>query len=187
MNKSLATSFIIIAYLIGVGVGFFLTPEYTQMEEAKTSPMMELGKADRNLDLRFINGMIAHHQSAIYLSEQAIKNSSRTEIRELAHTIINLDQEGIKRLYSWKEQWYRSSEKITNFQKINLGPADSQFDLRFLNAMITHHEEAIAVATDVLTKSYRTEVLNEANAVNSLLSENLRVLKEWREAWYGVK
>ncbi len=187
MNKSLATALIIIAYLIGIGFGFYLTPEYAAMEQERKSPMMDLGKADRNLDLRFVNGMIAHHQSAIYMSEQAIRNSQRGEIKDLSDLIIKIDREGIERLYAWKKRWYNNSEKIVKFQKVNLGSADEQFDLRFLNAMIIHHEEAIIVAKEVMTKSYRSEVLNEANSVITLLLNNTKQLKQWREVWYRVK
>jgi len=34
-----------------------------------------------------------------------------------------------------------------------LGPADNQFDLRFLNAMIPHHEGAVNMAQEALNKS----------------------------------
>lgn len=186
MNKSLVTVFIIIAYFVGLGVGFFLTPEYSAMSEERRGSSMSLGQPDRNLDLRYIDGMLAHHESALYMAKQAINNSSRSEIRELSHAIIKLDQNGIDRLYNMKKQLYNNSQKISQFQKNNLGYSDNQFDLRFLNAMIIHHEEAINVSREVLTKSYRTEILNEANNTISFLTENENQLKQWRETWYGI-
>lgn len=187
MNKPLITAGIIIAYLIGIGVGFYLTPEYAQMNNDRGSDMMELGNADRNLDLRYIDGMIAHHLSAIAMAEQAVENSDRSEIRELSHAIIDADTKDIERLYQLKKEWYGNTNEITEFQEINLGPKDEQFDLRFLNALIIHHHEAIDVAKDVQTKSYRAEVLNTASSVITGLSASLETLTSWRQQWYGIQ
>lgn len=39
---------------------------------------MELGAADANLDLRFIDGMILHHQGAIAMAKAALQKSKTT-------------------------------------------------------------------------------------------------------------
>lgn len=39
-----------------------------------------------------------------------------------------------------------------------LGSADSRFDLRFLNAMIPHHEGAVNMAQEALNKSQRPPI-----------------------------
>ena len=41
---------------------------------------------------------------------------------------------------------------------MDLGPADADYDLRFVDAMILHHEGAIVMANDVLKKSARPEL-----------------------------
>jgi len=42
----------------------------------------------------------------------------------------------------------------------DLGTADAEFDLRFMNAMIEHHEGAITMAKDALSKSKRPKINN---------------------------
>ena len=190
MNKNLSpqlvTSLLVITFLVGVMSGFFFTPEYVVMKDEEKKPMMDLGKTDRYLDLRYVDGLIAHHMSAIHMSEQALLHSTRPEIRSLAQTIIDLDTKGIQQLYANKKEWYGDTRQIEKFQKINLGNPDEKFDLRFLNSMITHHEQAIEMAHDVKTKSMRTEVLNTADEVLSILVPNLDQLQAWRKEWFGV-
>lgn len=186
MSKYAVFSFGIFMLLIGIGIGFAFTPEYASMIREKSSPMTELGKADRNLDLRYINGMIAHHLSAIDMAKQASDLSARKEIRDISRLIIDDDTKGIENLYTMKRLWYRDEQKIINFSRINLGTRDDLFDLRLLNGLIVHHEEAIEKAKEMLGKSTRTDVLNLANAVITSLSKSLEQLNAWRSAWYGI-
>jgi uncharacterized protein (DUF305 family) len=148
--------------------------------------MMDLGPADRELDKRYLNGMIAHHMSAIYLLEQAQEHSQRPEIKDLATSVIAADTEGIEQLYQFKRNWYGDERPVTEFTRVELGTADETFDLRLLNALIAHHEEAIAVAQEVRTKSSRTEVLSLADEVITSLSSNADQLRTWRSTWYGI-
>lgn len=186
MSKYLTASLLIITLLVGIGIGYFLTPEYATMQNNRENTMMELGKADRYVDLRFIDGMIGHHYAAIYLLTQVQEHSKRPELQQLADVVIDIDTKGIAHLYTLKKTWYNDTRKITQYPKVHLGNADEKFDLRFLNAMIAHHEEAITVSKDALTKSSRTQTLQTATDVIQLLSTNLKQLKKWRGEWYGI-
>lgn len=185
MSKSLQISLAIIIFLVGTGFGYFLTPEYS-MQNAQMKNTHELGPADRWLDLRYVNNMIAHHLAAINLLEQAQAHSTRTEIKGLAEAVIAADRAGIEQLYAYKAAWYQDDEQITRFNQVNLGSADEKFDLRLLNALIAHHQEAIDAAKEVSGKSTRNEVLNLADEVQRILGENLIQLQAWRKAWYGI-
>jgi len=187
MKKSFFTACIIIAVCIGIGIGYYMTPEYADSMESRASGMVELGKADRSVDLRFIDGMIAHHLSAIYLSKQAIRESKRPEIITRAQTIITADEKGISQLYQWKKSWYGNTRPVSRYTKVQLGSYDDTFDLRFLNAMIAHHDEALAVAGEIRTKSVRTEVLSLADGILTALEEDGAKLRFWRTQWYQVQ
>jgi len=186
MKQHVHIVYVAIALLLGIGIGFSVTPEYAMMKAEKLSPMMNIGKADTYIDLRFIDGMIAHHLAAIYLATQAKDKSKRPEIVALANTIITVDTEGIAKLYQQKKSWFGNTKKITQSTKVQLGDADSQFDLRFINALVSHHDEAILVAQEMQKKSTRTEVLNLAGSVITGLSDGIKTLETWRGAWYGI-
>jgi uncharacterized protein (DUF305 family) len=186
MKQQVHIVYVIIALLIGIGIGFSVTPEYSQMKAERQSTMMSIGKADKYVDLRFIDGMIAHHLAAIYLANQAKEQSKRPEVLDLAATIIRVDTEGIAKLYEQKKSWFGNTKKISQYAKVQLGDADDQFDLRFINALVAHHEEAISVALEMQTKSTRNDVLNLAGSVVVGLSDGIKTLESWRGAWYGI-
>jgi uncharacterized protein (DUF305 family) len=48
---------------------------------------------------------------------------------------------------------------------MDLGPADESYDLRFLDAMVPHHEGAVVMAKEVLQKSQRPEMKKLAKEI----------------------
>lgn len=179
----LACALAIITGLLGVGFGYYLTPQYTLTMYDKTS--MDLGRADRWLDLRYVNAMIAHHRGAMLLAEQA-KKSKRPEVQTLATAILAGEPTAIAELYAWKKSWFNDSRKVLDPVVANIGTYDEKFDLRFLNALIAHHQNGIVMTKDVRLKSSRTEVLNNADAVETFLNGGLDMLKGWRKDWYNL-
>lgn len=186
MKKQIHVAYIVIALLVGIGVGFSVTPEYAQMRQETRSQIMGVGKADAYVDLRFIDGMIAHHKAAIYLAQQAKVQSKRPEVVSLSDTIITVDTQGIESLYAKKKAWYGNTREVNQFTKVQLGTADGQFDLRFINALIAHHDEAIQVAGEIQKKSVRNDVLNLAGSVATDLTAGIKTLEGWRTLWYGI-
>lgn len=68
---------------------------------------------------------------------------------------------------------------------MDLGEADDEFDLRFIDAMIPHHEAAVTMAQDMLNKSQREEMQKLANAIINSQQAEINQLKSWRQEWYG--
>lgn len=184
MNKIsiyLALSFIVVAGIIGIGIGYSLTPQYSLTMYEKNT--MNLGPSDRWIDLRYINAMIAHHRGAVLAAEQAEK-SQRQEIRELAKSIQKNEPPLIAELYTWKKEWYGDTKVVKDPPMPHLGTYNTTFDLRFLNVVIAHHESGILMTKEVRMKSNRSEVLDNADAVESFLTTSGAMLKEWRKKWY---
>jgi uncharacterized protein (DUF305 family) len=59
-------------------------------------------------DEAFIDAMIPHHQSAIYMSEVAQDESKILEIKELAENIVSAQKREIEQMKQWRKQWYSS-------------------------------------------------------------------------------
>lgn len=186
MSNKLSLSLIIVAFILGLSLGFLLSPEYQIKMADKKSAMVEIGKADKFVDLRYIDGMIGHHLNAIYMAKQAIQSSKRPEIVQLGKDIIQADEASIKELYQWKKSWFNNTKEIVNYTKINLGQADNNFDLRFINALIAHHDEAINNAKEIRTKTTRNEILNLADSVIQGLTASKNSLIEFRKNWYKI-
>ena len=174
----------VVLFIVGIGIGYAFTPEYRRaMDKAES---MGLGVADRWVDLRYINAMIAHHRGAILLAEQAKDKSTRNDIRNLSHDIIQNEPIAINELYQWKKTWFSDTQHVPDPTIVQLGTQDDTFDLRFLNALIQHHERGIDMTREILTKSTRSEILNNANTVEQFLQSSATQLKSWRTEWFKV-
>lgn len=186
----------------------------SQSSEIKSSDMMmshggnhsmELGKADAEYDLRFIDGMTPHHQGAVVMAQDVLKNSKRPELRKLANDIIAAQEKEIAQMATWRKAWYpdagdklmmwhsdmnHSMEMTPEFRKgmmmsTNLGTSDDQFDLRFIDAMIPHHEGALIMAKDAIAKSKRPEIQKLAQEILNSQQQEIEQMQAWRKDWYG--
>lgn len=168
------------------------------------SMAMDLGPADANYDLRFIDAMSLHHQGAIPMAKEAQQKSQRPEIKELADNIIKAQSKEIEQMQEWRKSWYpqagnesvsysgdsKSEVPMSEQQRQgmemsqDLGTADAEFDLRFMNGMIPHHEGALPMAQDALKKSKRPEIKQLAQEIITSQQKELDQMKQWRQAWY---
>lgn len=168
------------------------------------SMAMDLGPADANYDLRFIDGMILHHQGAVVMAEEAQQKSARPELKKLATEIITAQQQEIAQMKSWRTNWYANAANTpmgysssmghmmpmeqgqmnSMMMSGDLGAADAQFDLRFINAMIPHHEGALVMAKDALAKSSRPEIKQLAQAILSSQAGEISQMQQWKKDWY---
>ncbi len=175
------------------------------MQNGNMMMNMDLGPADENFDLRFMDAMVPHHQGAVKMAQEALQKSKRPEIKQLAQSIIADQDKEIAQMQQWRKSWYASaastpmawdsktkgmmpmSQDQMNGMTMNmdLGAADDQFDLRFINAMIPHHESAIVMANDALQKSKRPEIQKFAREIVSSQQAEIDQMKQWRKAWYN--
>jgi Domain of unknown function (DUF305) len=183
MSKILAISLILIAFICGSGAGYFLSPYYSPNAQAS---MEGFGTADKWLDLRFINSMIAHHRGAVLMAQNIQNKTNSQEIKDLSKDIQTNEPKLIDELYSWKKQCYNDYTPVRDPVVSDFGKSDEQADLRFLNALIDHHHEGVKMTKEIRTKSSRSEVLNNADAVEKFLTESGETLKTLRKNWYKI-
>jgi uncharacterized protein (DUF305 family) len=168
------------------------------------SMSMDLGPADADYDLRFLDAMIPHHQGAVEMAQEVLSKSQRPEMKKLAQDIIAAQNREIEQMKQWRKAWYpkadnkpmawhaqmghmmaMSPEQMqAMMMKGDLGAADAQFDLRFINAMMPHHEGALVMAKDVLNKSKRPEMKQLAQEILTSQQKEIDQMKQWRQAWY---
>jgi uncharacterized protein (DUF305 family) len=166
---------------------------------------MDLGPADADLDLRFIDAMTPHHQGAVEMAKEAQQKSKRPEIQKLATDIIQAQDKELAQMKQWRTAWYPKAgdtpmaysaqmghmmamspeQKKGMMMGQNLGAADADFDLRFIDAMIPHHEGAVTMAKEVLSKTKRPEIKQMANAIMTSQQAEIKQMQQWRKTWYG--
>ncbi|MCA6519465.1 MAG: DUF305 domain-containing protein [Pseudanabaena sp. M110S1SP2A07QC] len=67
-----------------------------------------------------------------------------------------------------------------NMMSVDLGKADDKFDLRFLDAMVPHHEGALVMAKDAIAKSKRPEIQKMAQEILSSQQAEINQMKQLR-------
>jgi uncharacterized protein (DUF305 family) len=138
------------------------------------------------------------------MAQEVLAKSQRPEMKKLAQDIITAQNREINQMKQWRKAWYPKADSkpmawhaqmnhmmaMTPEQmqammmKGDLGAADAEFDLRFLNAMIPHHEGALVMAKDVLSKSKRPEMKKLAQDILSSQQKEIDQMNQWRKAWY---
>jgi uncharacterized protein (DUF305 family) len=166
----------------------------------------DLGPADADYDLRFIDGMTPHHEGALTMANEVLKKSTRPELKALATGILKAQATEISQLKQWRKDWYPKApaqpvawheqmghmmpmtpDQISAMRMdMDLGAADGGFDQRFLAAMIPHHEGAIVMAKDLLAKSTRPEMKKLAQDILTSQQAEIDQMKAWQTAWGKV-
>lgn len=65
------------------------------------------------------------------------------------------------------------------------GREGPEFEKAFIDGMIMHHEEAVAMAEEVFKKSQRPELLQLAKDIVSAQSREIGMLRGWKAQWFG--
>jgi uncharacterized protein (DUF305 family) len=162
-------------------------------EEAARQMVMENG---RYSDERFIDAMVPHHQGAVEMAEVALENAEHEEIRSLAEDIVTAQEAEIEQLKAIKQREFGSSEvpmEMSPEQMESMGMTiDPQelanqdpFDKAFIDAMIPHHESAIAMASVALEESEIPEIREIARDIVRAQQREIRQMQQWREEWYS--
>lgn len=173
-----------LALLLAV-VGFGLMAACNAQSPAAGATPIAVPNANMPYDAAFIDAMIAHHQEAIDMTYQARQEAQHTEIKDLLEQIA-LGQAGeIKKMRAWRAEWY------PNLPAAPISPNDMAmsndmsvpFDIRFINAMIPHHEGAIKMANEAKMKSARPELLILADSIIKTQTAEIEQMKKWKADW----
>jgi len=141
-------------------------------------------------DAQFIDGMTIHHQGAVTMAEQALQESQRPEIKQLAQNIIATQNSEIEQMAAWRKEWY-PDVATTRGTGGHMGDMELSsdtsipFDQRFIAAMIGHHNGAIAMAQEALTKAEHGEIKQLAQNIITAQEAEVKQLQKWQQAWFA--
>lgn len=179
-------------FVVVIGL-FAVTSDRLGKIEKKESMDGSISSSEVSMgDKEFLAAVIEHHVGAIEMAKVAREKSERAEIRDFANDVIAMETSNIDQAYIWRKDWFGESSHVFLNKKDNsvsmikdLGKKDAQFDLRFLNAMIEHHEGAINMLSDILVPTTRTEIHSLATSSITALSKDIIVMQQWKKEWYG--
>lgn len=143
---------------------------------------------DAPYDALFIDSMIVHHQGAIAMAQEALEKAQHTEIKQFAQNVIMVQDGEITQMQVWRHNWY-PNVAISAGTGMDMGDMlvaqDDRFsyDVRWINSMISHHQAAITMAKEALTKAEHPDVKNLAQAIIDMQSAEVTQLTTWRDQW----
>lgn len=160
----------------------------------------DLGPGDGHYDHRFIDMMIPHHEGAIMMAKDAQQNANRLELAKLAESITAGQQKEIDQMKEWRAKWYgantpngmaNAAEMMKHMSMMNdmmvkhLGQKDTDYESRFIDMMIPHHEGAIRMAKDAQSKATHPEIKKLAQGIVAAQKNEITQMELWFKQWYG--
>ena len=144
--------------------------------------------SDAPYDAMFIDSMIVHHQGVITMAQEALEKAQRTELKQFAQNVIMVQDGEITQMKVWRNNWYPDLA-ISAGNGMDMGDMlvaqdeSVSYDIRWIDAMISHHQAAVTMAQDALTKAEHADIKNLAQAIIDMQSAEITQLEAWRDQW----
>ena len=151
-------------------------------------------------DEAYIADMLAHHEGALNMSEQAMAVTANDEIRTLASNIMQSQSAEIMQMRAWQKAWgYKETMSgghgshggagvdmggdMVEMQNKLQGLKGEEYDKEFLKQMILHHEQAVEMSQYAATNAKHQEIKDLASAVISAQTKEIEQMKQWQKDW----
>jgi uncharacterized protein (DUF305 family) len=159
-------------------------------------------------DLVFLEQMIAHHQGAIDEAKAIESRAKRPEVKQLAADIIKAQQAEIDQMRAWRRAWFPDAPAAGAGSASGMqaggeapaamphgaghggavphgsGPQDP--DLAFVEMMIPHHRDAVAMSERILETTKRPEIRQLARNIIRDQRREIALMEGWLKEW-GAK
>lgn len=199
----------VFGFLIGGLVVGYLTsysmPPWRMMGNNTQSSINQEMMSTTQIDAHFIEQMIPHHEDAITMAKLALENGQHQEIKTLAQNIISSQSSEIEQMKNWYKNWY-SREIPTGNQVMNIhgmmsnnsgmhmgkmgndsdleqlkSPTD--FDKKFIEEMIPHHQMAVMMASMLKQGTTRPEMKQLADDIITAQTNEINQMRNWHHDW----
>lgn len=160
--------------------------------EMKSSP----NAASAPYDLQFIDTMTMHHQGAIEMAKMAIAKTQNQELKAFAQKIISDQNREISEMKSWREKWFAGKPMAMNMEMDGMDDSmkgmdmkkleslsGKEFDLEFINQMTPHHEGAVEMAKEALTKAEHAEIKTLSKQIIKEQEAEIKQMADWKAKW----
>ena len=148
-------------------------------------------------DVAFISDMTTHHQGAIDMAKLARGRAEHAEVKQLADHIVGAQEREISVMETIRDDMQNMGEHgdaHMDMDKHAIGmdmdmtalKNAKPFDKAFIDAMVPHHQGAVAMAKKLLEKSEQPGLHKMAGDIISAQTKEIAQMRKWRKAWYGA-
>jgi uncharacterized protein (DUF305 family) len=142
-------------------------------------------------DAAFAQAMVPHQREGLAMAELARERALRKELRRIARDMRGPRRDEIGRLGAIAAELAREGVRAPR-GAMSRRPADIDdlrsavsFDLRFMELLIRHHEDAIAMAEEEQDRGGDRELRRLAGEIQERHERELEALRRWLRTWYG--
>ncbi|HVK06497.1 MAG TPA: DUF305 domain-containing protein [Armatimonadaceae bacterium] len=124
----------------------------------------------KEFDVAYLSQMIAHHEAAVTMAEQALKNAQKEETKREARNVVDAQKKEIGQMTAWLKEWYgvapdAKQQALVREDMQGMMSMPITGDRMFFEMMIPHHQGAIDMSRLVPERSERTEVRELAGQI----------------------
>lgn len=215
MKNKIFIAAIIVLAIVAAAIWYFavfsIKPEpvqTTQNINADTAKKQEKTTSDSKFanlkgdafDEAYIADMLAHHDGALNMAEQAGAVTAHEEIRTLSGNIILSQGMEVMKMRTWQNEWgYKETmsgghmshsgagmdmggDMVEMMNKLN-DLKGEEYDKEFLKQMILHHEQAIEMSRYAETNANHQELKDLAREVIAAQTKEIEQMKQWQQEW----
>jgi uncharacterized protein (DUF305 family) len=157
------------------------------------------------IDAHFIEQMIPHHQDAITMAQLALEKGQHQEIKTLAQNIISSQSSEIEQMKNWYKTWYGRDlptgnqvmnvhGMMSNNSGMHMGKMGddsdldqlkntADFDKKFIEEMIPHHQMAVMMASMLKQGTTRPEMKQLADDIITAQTSEIDQMRQWYQNW----
>lgn len=150
-------------------------------------------------DEAYIADMLAHHDGAVSMAEQAQAATAREDIRAFAGSIVQSQSKEIVEMRAWQKEWgYKVTasgghgshgggngmeDDMATMQGALEGLTGAAYDKEFLKQMILHHQQAVDMSQFAKANAKHQEIKDLAAAVIAAQEAEINQMKQWQREW----
>jgi uncharacterized protein (DUF305 family) len=151
-------------------------------------------------DLGFIDAMTAHHGQAVMMARMAGTRAEHAELRDLAARMVSDQEAEIARMKSWRDMWYPGRAAVPQSEMMHMpGMPDTMpmmdmdhmgtmsgaaFDRMFIQMMIPHHQDAVTMSRDALSRAEHQEIRDLAQEIINEQEQEIDQMNTWKSTWF---
>ncbi len=151
-------------------------------------------------DEAYIADMLAHHEGATNMAEQAAAVTAHEEIRTLSGNILMTQGQEIMTMRQWQADWgYEvtmsgghmshggdgmdmGGDMVEMMNKLK-DLTGEEYDKEFLTQMIIHHEQAIEMSKYAEQNAKHQEIKDLAKDIIAAQTKEINDMKQWQKEW----
>jgi uncharacterized protein (DUF305 family) len=143
-------------------------------------------------EVDYLTDLIDHHQAAVEMAQLAAERTERTELRELAASLVTKQTEEIGTLQEWLEEWYGEThepalDRGAERQVEALAELEGdEFEQAFLRALSLHDADTLGRAGEGLLQAYHSELIDLIREHVATVGDEIALLRGWLLEWHEI-